>query len=88
VVEYRVLLRNNLERPATFAVRLLPPAGWEASQEFRSMSLEAGARGEVLLRARAPSAADGIRRLITAEVQIEGVSQGPVSEALVTVVKE
>jgi hypothetical protein len=45
-----------------------------------------GGRGEVLMRARAPAAADGVRRLMTAEVLIDGRSQGPVSEALVTVV--
>ena len=37
------------------------------------------------LRATASQAADGRRRLITAEVAIDGVSQGPVAEALVTV---
>ena len=38
------------------------------------------------MRARAPAAADGVRHLMTAEVLIDGRSQGPVSEALVTVV--
>lgn len=41
---------------------------------------------ETVLRARAPAAADGVRRLMTAEMLIDGQSQGPVSEALVTVV--
>jgi glyoxylase-like metal-dependent hydrolase (beta-lactamase superfamily II) len=84
-LEYRLLLRNNLERPATYAARLLAPAGWEVSAEFRTMKLEAGARGELLLRARAPRAGDGIRRLMTAEICIDDASQGPISEALVTV---
>jgi hypothetical protein len=39
------------------------------------------------LSAHAPSQADGIRRLITAEVLIDGSSQGPLVEALVTVRK-
>ena len=35
--------------------------------------------------ATAPEAADGVRRLMTAEIAVDGVSQGPVAEALVTV---
>ena len=87
-VEFRLLLRNNLQRPATYAARLLAPAGWEASAEFRSLKLAAGARGEMVLPASAPAAADGRRRLMTAEIQIDGETQGPVSEALVTVTSE
>jgi glyoxylase-like metal-dependent hydrolase (beta-lactamase superfamily II) len=85
VLAYRLLVRNNLGRPATFAARLLPPPGWEASAEVRGIELAAGARGEVALKAMAPKTADGVRRLMTAEVLIDGRSQGPVSEALVTV---
>jgi glyoxylase-like metal-dependent hydrolase (beta-lactamase superfamily II) len=84
-VEYRLLLRNNLERPVEYAPRLLPPAGWQTSGEFVPLHLEPGARGEVRLKAQAPRIADGIRRLVTAEIQIDGENQGPVSEALVTV---
>jgi hypothetical protein len=85
-LEYRLLVRNNLGRPATYAARLLPAQGWEASSEVRGIELPAGGRGEVALRAVAPRTADGVRRLMTAEVLIDGRSQGPVSEALVTVV--
>jgi hypothetical protein len=84
-VEYRLLLRNNLGRPATYAARLLPPPGWKASPEFRALKLEAGAAGEMSLRAQAPAREDNVRRLLTAEIQIDGQTQGPVSEALVTV---
>jgi glyoxylase-like metal-dependent hydrolase (beta-lactamase superfamily II) len=84
-LSYRLLVRNNLERPVTYAARLLPPPGWEVSSEFSSLRLDAGARGEIALRARASLAGDDQRRLMTAEIQIEGQTQGPVSEALVTV---
>jgi glyoxylase-like metal-dependent hydrolase (beta-lactamase superfamily II) len=84
-LDYRLLVRNNMERPTTYAARLLPPPGWEASSELQSLELEAGGRGEIRLRARAPEKADGIRRLMTTDVSIGGKSQGPVSEALVTV---
>jgi glyoxylase-like metal-dependent hydrolase (beta-lactamase superfamily II) len=82
---YRLLLRNNLGRSATYAARLLPPPGWTASPELQGIELAAGARGEIALRAVAPRTADGVRRLLTAEIHIDGRSQGPVSEALVTV---
>lgn len=84
-VAYRLLLRNNLERPATFAARLVPPRGWESPAEFVALTLQPGARGEVALWAQAPAVADPVRRLVTAEIQIDGQAQGPVSEALVTV---
>jgi glyoxylase-like metal-dependent hydrolase (beta-lactamase superfamily II) len=85
-LEYRLLLRNNLGRPAEYAARLLPPPGWETSERFATLRLEAGGRGEVRLKAGPPPSGDGVRRLMTAEVRIDGRSQGPVSEALVTVI--
>jgi glyoxylase-like metal-dependent hydrolase (beta-lactamase superfamily II) len=85
VVEYRLLVRNNLGRPVRYAARLLPPPGWETSAEPATVELPGDGRGEVRLRARAPQKGDGTRRLMTAEVWIDGRSQGPVSEALVTV---
>lgn len=83
-LEYRLLLRNNLERPVTYAARLLPPPAWKSSSEFRSLTLAAGARGELILNAVAPPIADNVRRLMTAEIEIDGQSQGPICEALVT----
>jgi len=84
-VTYELLLRNNLERRATFEARLLSPSGWGADDDFASLTLDAGARGTLKLAAKAPVKADAKRRLMTAEIRIDGVSQGPVSEALVTV---
>jgi hypothetical protein len=51
----------------------------------RDGKLEAGGRGELILPAQAPGHADGVRRLLTAEIEIDGNSQRPISEALVTV---
>lgn len=84
-VSYRLLLRNNHERRVTYRARLLPPAGWEASREFASLMLEAGARGEIKLVARAPKQGDSVRRLITVEIAVDDRSQGPVCEALISV---
>jgi glyoxylase-like metal-dependent hydrolase (beta-lactamase superfamily II) len=84
-VNYRLLLRNNLERLATYEARLLPPSGWQTSPEFRPLKLEAGARGELPLTAVAPKQADGVRRLMTVEIRIDGQTQGPVCEGLVRV---
>jgi glyoxylase-like metal-dependent hydrolase (beta-lactamase superfamily II) len=84
-LQYRLLVRNNLGRPATFAARLLAPVGWQTTPEQRTLELPAEGRGEIRLRAVAPRSADGVRRLMTTEVWIDGKSQGPVSEALVTV---
>ena len=83
--QYRLLLRNNLERPATYGARLHAPPGWTVDDEFHSLSLEAEGRGELLFSAQAPETADNIRRLVTAEITIDGKSCGPICEALVTV---
>ncbi len=84
-ISYTVLLRNNLETPATFEARLLPPEDWTTDDNFASIKLEAGQRGQLKLRADAPANADPTRRLMTAEVRIDGVTQGPLAEALVSV---
>jgi glyoxylase-like metal-dependent hydrolase (beta-lactamase superfamily II) len=86
-IQYRLLLRNNLERAATYSARLLAAPGWQTSPELQELKLVAGERGEVLLMATAPQqgSPNAGRRLMTAEIQIDGVSQGPVCEALVRV---
>jgi len=78
-------LRNNLGRHAEYEARLLPPPGWQVSSEYASIEIEAAGSGELKLRATAPADADGKRRLMTAEVRIDGVSQGPLAEAIVIV---
>ncbi|MCH2374425.1 MAG: hypothetical protein MK538_09575, partial [Planctomycetes bacterium] len=73
-----------LERAATYEARIKPPQGWNASPEFASIELQAGARGELSFTAVAPQSADRTRRLLTAELKIDGEPQGEISEALVT----
>ena len=82
---YRLLLRNNLERPINYEARLLGPPGWKTSEDFRSLQLAAGDRGTIELVAVAPDISDQTRRLITADIRLDGQAQGPISEALVTV---
>jgi glyoxylase-like metal-dependent hydrolase (beta-lactamase superfamily II) len=84
-LDYRLLLRNNLQRPVTYEARLIGPSGWELSGEFSSIDLAPGARGELSLTATAPPQADHRRRLVTAEVKVDGQAQGQIAEALVTV---
>ena len=86
-LEYRLLLRNNLERPVHYQARLHPPEGWDTSARFGSLKLNAGVCGELKLKAVAPKTPDKTRRLITAEIKIDGESQGQVSEALVMVIR-
>lgn len=84
-LEYVVMLRNNLERAATYSARLLPPPGWTTSDGYSTLELEPGAAGELRLTTGAPSEAGGERVLVTAEILIDGESQGPLVEALATV---
>jgi hypothetical protein len=84
-LEYVVTLRNNLERTATYSARLLPPPGWTASDGWATVELAPGEAGELRLTAGAPGEAAGHRVLVTAEILIDGESQGPLVEALATV---
>lgn len=83
-VTYTVKIRNNMERTAVYRARLLPACGWVSHGESESIRLQAGEQGEIVLRATAPSQCDPRRRLMTAEILIDDVSQGPVCEALVS----
>jgi len=85
VLTYRLLLRNNLGSKATFAARLQLPPHWNGSGEMQELVLPPAGRGELTFTAQAPTRGDNIRRLVTAEIAINGRSHGPVSEALVTV---
>lgn len=82
VVTYTVRIRNNLERTAVYSARLLAAAGWASDGGVQSITLQAGEHGEIVFGATAPSQVDPCRRLVTAEILIDGVSQGPVCEAL------
>ncbi|QND69660.1 MBL fold metallo-hydrolase (plasmid) [Mesorhizobium loti] len=83
-VNYTVRIRNNLERTAIYGARLLLEFGWASDGEAKTVMLQPGERGEIMLGATAPSQVDPRRRLISAEVLIDGVSQGPICEALVS----
>lgn len=84
-IEYTLMLRNNLDRKTTYEARLLAPDHWKVKDEFDSITLDATEQGTLTLTAIAPSPPDNIRKLMTAEIAIDGVTQGPVAEALVTV---
>ncbi len=84
-LEYRLLLRNNFGTETTYQARLIAPDGWRTASEFAEVTIPADGTGDLILAATVPAAADGIRRLMTAEISIEGASQGPLVEALVTV---
>ena len=87
VVTYTLMLRNNFDQETSFEARLLAPPGWETANEFAELKMGVGEKGELTIAATAPTAAD-IRRIVTAEIKIDGVTQGPIAEALVTVAGE
>ncbi|RWE21481.1 MAG: MBL fold metallo-hydrolase [Mesorhizobium sp.] len=84
-VTYTVKVRNNLERRAVFSARLLPPPGWNSSSQNRSVELGQSEEAEIVLSAMAPAHLDQTRKLVTAEILIDGISHGPLCEALVSV---
>ena len=86
-IEYRLLIRNNFERDVRYEARLNVPEGWTSSRELRGVEVCSAGRGEMRLETTAPASADGIRRIVTASLFIDGEPQGPIAEALVTVVE-
>ena len=84
-LEYEVLLRNNLGRRATYGVRLLAPPGWRAPDRRVTLELEAGQRARCASPPGRRERPGPRRRLMTAEISIDGDSQGPVCDALVHV---
>ncbi|MBB4375090.1 hypothetical protein GGD63_007934 [Bradyrhizobium sp. cir1] len=81
---FTMKVRNNLERTAVYSARLLPSFGWASQGKAEGVTLQPGQQGEISLKALAPSEVDRRRRLMTAEILIDGVSQGPICEALVS----
>ena len=63
---------------------------WEVVKGSGKISLSSGSSGEIIMTVKAPtnSTNGAFRRLITAEILIDGVSQGPVAEALLKVAEE
>ena len=83
-IEYTLMLRNNLERPATYAARLLAPPGWETRRDLKSLKLDVSETGELTLSITAPRQPVDGRTLVTAEILIDGQSHGPIAEALIS----
>lgn len=85
-LQYTLMLRNNLERRATYAARLLPPPGFTAAADLRTLKLEAGEDGELTFALDAPTGSAPVERrvLVTAEIVIDGSSCGPIAEALIS----
>lgn len=82
-VEYTLMVRNNLGRAATFGARLLSPSpGWEVPDDLVRIELEPEERGEMTLVLTTPPSPPEGRVLVTAEILIDGVSHGPIAEAL------
>jgi glyoxylase-like metal-dependent hydrolase (beta-lactamase superfamily II) len=82
-IEYTLMVRNNLGRPATFAARLLSPSP-DRSLPADLVSIDLGCEesGEITLTLADPPSLPTGRALVTAEVLIDGYSQGPIAEAL------
>ena len=84
-IEYVLMVRNSLDRPATYAARLLPPLGWTTPGGLKTVKLDAGESCELTLTITAPLHPSGGRALITAEILIDGNSHGPIAEALIAI---
>ena len=81
---FTLRLRNNLERPARYGARLLWPG--EPVDRFPTTEavLDPNDHVEIELTLTVPANGFG-RRLVTAEILIDGVSRGPVTEALIEI---
>jgi glyoxylase-like metal-dependent hydrolase (beta-lactamase superfamily II) len=82
IVRYRLLVRNNFDRAIDVGARIVTPTGWRTSDAFAIATLEPRARAEIELTLEVPERLDAVRHLVTAEVTLDGISQGPLSEAV------
>ena len=80
---YRLMVRNNHERHVRFSARLLWPDNSDATEIFH-LELDADHRGELVFDVSVPAAMKG-RQLLTAEILVDGISRGPVTEALLDI---
>ncbi len=87
--EFTLLVRNNFSEAKEFKAQLLAPKEWEIIKGSGRISLSPGSSGEIAMTVKAPTSPRNgtFRQLISAEIHIDGVSQGPVAEALVQVKK-
>lgn len=83
--QFVLLLRNNFPEEREFKANLLLPEKWNALDGSGKIRLSPGKSGKITMSARAPAEKikTSSRQLITAEVLIDEVSQGPVAEAIV-----
>lgn len=81
--KFTLLLRNNFAERKEFKAQLLLPKGWQAIHGSGEVKLSSRSCGEIMMTAKVFSNIDKThRQLITAEIFINGISQGPVAEAL------
>lgn len=87
--EFTLLVRNNFSKAKEFKAQLLVPEGWQIAEGSGRISLSSGASGEIIMTVKAPTnPINGtFRQLVTAEIHIDSIPQGPVAEALVQVEK-
>jgi uncharacterized membrane protein len=85
--EFTLLVRNNFSKAKEFRAELLAPEGWKIVKGSGRIRLSSGSSGEIIMTIKAPTnSANGIfRQLVTAEIHIDSIPQGPVAEALVQV---
>lgn len=87
--EFILLIRNNFNETKRFKAQLLPPEEWEVINGFGEISLSPGSPGKIIMTVKAPTSSTNgtFRQLIIAEIYIDGVSQGPIAEALAQIIK-
>ncbi len=83
-VDFVLQLRNNFPKTKKFNAKLIIPSEWQTTDKTPGIKLDPGSKGEICLTAITPIQSEKSGRiLITAEVFIDGISQGPIAEALV-----
>ncbi len=85
--EFTLLVRNNFSKGKEFRAELLAPKEWKIVKGSGRIHLSSGSSGEIMMTIKAPTnPANGtFRQLVTAEIRIDSIPQGPVAEALVQV---
>ena len=77
------MLRNNHERHVRLSARLLWPDNSDAT-ELLHLELDEDDRGDLVFDVSVPAGLQG-RQLLTAEILVDGLSRGPVTEAVLDI---
>ncbi len=83
-----VRIRNHYDVDAKGMVKLCLPVGWKSNPDVRAYAIRKGVTSEASFRVLIPGSAGDGRRVITADISMNGREYGEYAEGLVDIVSQ